>query len=56
MIFGADTGFLVGLIEDNPAVLESWRRVLNGQDQMILSVSDFRVAERQKIIKLQLLK
>lgn len=37
MIFGADSGLLIGLLEDSPIVLSHWRRVLEGQDRMVLS-------------------
>ena len=38
MKIGADTGFLIGLVEDNPVVQRHWQDILSGRSQLILSV------------------
>lgn len=38
MKIGADTGFLVGLVEDDPVASRYWDSILKGQDQLVLSV------------------
>lgn len=38
MKIGADTGFLIGLVEDDPVTYRYWGGVLKGQDQLVLSV------------------
>jgi len=38
MKIGIDTGFLIGLLKDDPLVLQYWQEVLQGQSQLVLSV------------------
>lgn len=38
MKIGADTGFLIGLVEDDPVARRHWDSILRGQDQLVLSV------------------
>ena len=38
MKIGADTGFLIALVEDEPVAHRHWDNMLKGQDQLVLSV------------------
>jgi predicted nucleic acid-binding protein len=38
MKIGADTGFLIALIQDHPKALDYWRQILRGDSFLVLSV------------------
>ena len=38
MVIGADTGFFIELTKDNSEAIKIWNKVLNGEEELIVSV------------------
>ena len=38
MVIGADTGFFIELTKDNSEAIKIWDKVLNGKEELIVSV------------------